>query len=61
MEFAQDGWALKVTTSNVNKDYCEVIRATAQKAKFPGFNNPKVYRDFQKAGFDMRGYVDNYC
>ncbi|EFE2466761.1 TPA: tolA family protein, partial [Escherichia coli] len=25
------------------------------KAKFPAFNNPEVYRDFQKSGFDMRG------
>ncbi|EER1257185.1 tolA family protein, partial [Escherichia coli] len=24
-------------------------------AKFPAFNNPEVYRDFQKSGFDMRG------
>ncbi|HFG3814306.1 TPA: hypothetical protein ACGGO9_005007, partial [Escherichia coli] len=23
--------------------------------KFPAFNNPEVYRDFQKSGFDMRG------
>ncbi|ECA9156485.1 tolA family protein, partial [Escherichia coli] len=22
---------------------------------FPAFNNPEVYRDFQKSGFDMRG------
>ncbi|EHH6979706.1 tolA family protein, partial [Escherichia coli] len=21
----------------------------------PAFNNPEVYRDFQKSGFDMRG------
>ncbi|EKS2280886.1 tolA family protein, partial [Shigella sonnei] len=27
----------------------------AHKAKFPAFNNPEVYRDFQKSGFDMRG------
>lgn len=55
MEFAQDGRALKISTSNGNKEYCEAVRTAAQKAKFPAFSNPEVYRDFQKAGFDMRG------
>jgi len=61
MEFAQDGTALKVSTSNGNKEYCEAVKLAAQKAKFPAFNNPEVYRDFQKVGFDMRGYVGNCC
>jgi len=55
MEFAQDGTALKVSTSKGNKGYCEAVKLAAQKAKFPAFTNPEVYRDFQKAGFDMRG------
>jgi len=55
MEFAQDGTALKVSTSNGNKEYCEAVMLAAQKAKFPAFRNPEVYRDFQKSGFDMRG------
>jgi len=55
MEFAQDGTALKVSTSNGNKEYCEAVKLAAQKAKFPAFRNPEVYRDFQKSGFDMRG------
>lgn len=55
MEFAQDGTALKVSTSNGNKEYCEAVKAAAQKAKFPAFSNPEVYRDFQKVGFDMQG------
>lgn len=55
MEFAQDGTALKISTSNGNKAYCEAVKAAAQKAKFPTFSNPDVYRDFQKVGFDMRG------
>ena len=55
MEFAQDGTALKVSTSNGNKEYCEAVKLAAQKAKFPAFSNPEVYRDFQKVGFDMRG------
>jgi len=55
MEFAQDGRALKVSTSNGNKEYCEAVKLAAQKAKFPAFTNPEVYRDFQKVGFDMRG------
>ena len=55
MEFAQDGTALKVSTSNGNKEYCEAVTLAAQKAKFPAFRDPEVYRDFQKVGFDMRG------
>lgn len=55
MEFAQDGTALKVSTSNGNKEYCEAVKLAAQKAKFPAFSNLEVYRDFQKVGFDMRG------
>ena len=55
MEFAQDGTALKVSTSKGNKAYCEAVKLAAQKAKFPTFSNPEVYRDFQKAGFDMQG------
>jgi len=55
MEFAQDGTALKVSTSNGNNEYCEAVKLAAQKAKFPAFRNPEVYRDFQKSRFDMRG------
>ena len=55
MEFSQDGTALKRSTSNGDKAYCEAIKSAAHKAKFPAFNNPEVYRDFQKSGFDMRG------
>jgi len=55
MEFAQDGTALKVSTSNGNKEYCEAVRLAAQKAKFPAFRNPEVYRHFEKSRFDMRG------
>ncbi|WP_285128525.1 cell envelope integrity TolA C-terminal domain-containing protein [Leclercia adecarboxylata] len=55
MEFAQDGTALKVSTSNGNKEYCEAVKLAAQQAKFPAFTNREVFRDFQKVGFDMRG------
>ncbi|MGQ5796873.1 cell envelope integrity TolA C-terminal domain-containing protein [Serratia sp. IR-2025] len=55
IEFAQDGTALNVSTSNGNEAYCEAIKSAAHQAKFPTFNNPEVYRDFQKSGFDMRG------
>lgn len=55
MEFAQDGRALKVSTSDGDKEYCEAVRTAAQKAKFPAFGNPQVFRDFQQVGFDMRG------
>ncbi len=55
MEFAQDGTALKISTSKGNKEYCEAVKLAAQKAKFPAFSNPEVYRDFQKVGFDMQG------
>ena len=55
IEFAQDGTPLNISTSNGNKAFCEAIKSAAQKAKFPAFNNPEVYRDFQKSGFDMRG------
>ena len=54
MEFAQDGTALKVSTSDGDKGYCETVKLAALKAKFPAFTNPEVYRDFQKAGFDMQ-------
>ncbi|MEB6380393.1 tolA family protein [Leclercia adecarboxylata] len=55
MEFAQDGRALKVSTSDGDKEYCGAVKVAAQKATFPAFTNPEVYRDFQKIGFDMRG------
>lgn len=55
IEFAQDGTALNISTSNGNKAWCEALKSAAQKATFPAFNNPEVYRDFQKSGFDMRG------
>lgn len=55
MEFAQDGRALKVSTSDGNREYCEAVKLAAEKAEFPAFSNPKVYRDFQKVGFDMLG------
>ncbi|HEI8858299.1 TPA: tolA family protein [Citrobacter koseri] len=55
IEFAQDGTALNISTSNGNKAYCEAIESAAHKAKFPAFNNPEVYRDFQKSGFNMGG------
>lgn len=47
MEFSRDGTALKISTSNGDKAYCEAIKSAAHKAKFPAFNNPEVYRDFQ--------------
>ena len=55
IEFTQDGTALNISTSNGNKAYREAIKSAAHKAKFPAFNNPEVYRDFQKSGFDMGG------
>lgn len=55
IEFAQDGTALKVSTSDGDKEYCEAVKLAAQKATFPAFSNPEVYRDFEKVGFDMRG------
>lgn len=55
MEFAQDGTALKISTSNGNKAYCEAIKSAAQKAKFPAFTNPEVFSDFQKSRFDLDG------
>ena len=55
IEFAQDGTALNISTSNGNKAYCEAIESAAHKAKFPAFNNSEVYRDFQKSGFNMEG------
>ncbi|WP_312453691.1 cell envelope integrity TolA C-terminal domain-containing protein [Pseudescherichia sp.] len=55
MEFAQDGTALKISTSNGNKAYCEAIKSAAQKAKFPAFTNPEVFNDFQKSRFDLDG------
>lgn len=55
IEFAQDGTALNISTSDGNKAWCEALKSAAQKAIFPAFTNPEVYRDFQKSGFDMRG------
>ena len=55
IEFAQDGTSLAISTSDGNKAWCEALKSAAQKATFPAFNNPEVYRDFQKSGFDMRG------
>lgn len=55
LEFKQDGTATKISTSDGNKAYCEAVKAAAQKAIFPAFTNPEVYRDFEKSGFDMRG------
>jgi len=55
MEFAQDGRALKISTSDGDKEYCEAVRTASQKAKFPAFTNPEVYQDIQKVGFDRRG------
>ena len=55
LEFAEDGTALNISTSNGNKAYCEAVLSAAQKAQFPAFTNPDVYRDFQKSGFDMQG------
>jgi colicin import membrane protein len=55
LEFAEDGTALNISTSNGNKVYCEAVLSAAQKAQFPAFTNPDVYRDFQKSGFDMQG------
>lgn len=55
IEFAQDGTASNISTSNGNKAYCEAVKSAALKAKFPAFNNPEIYKDFQKSGFDMRG------
>ena len=55
IEFAQDGTALNISTSNGNSEYCEAIKSAAQKATFPAFSNPDVYRDFQKSNFDFRG------
>ena len=55
IEFAQDGTALNISTSDGNKAWCEALKSAAQKATFPAFTNAEVYRDFQKSGFDMRG------
>ncbi len=38
-----------------NKGYCVPVKLVAEKTNLPGFNNSKMYPDFQKAGFDMRG------
>lgn len=38
-----------------NKGYCVSLKLEAEKAKLPGVSNSKMYRDFQKAGFDMWG------
>ncbi|EPO7502646.1 cell envelope integrity TolA C-terminal domain-containing protein [Escherichia coli] len=37
MEFSRDGTALKISTSNGDKAYCEAIKSAAHKAKFPAF------------------------
>lgn len=55
IEFAQDGTALNISTSDGNKAWCEALKSAAQKATFPAFTNPEVYRDFQKSGFNMGG------
>ncbi len=55
IEFAQDGTASNISTSNGNKEYCEAVKLAAKKAKFPAFTNPEVYRDFKKSGFNMSG------
>ncbi|CAM3475058.1 tolA family protein [Rouxiella silvae] len=55
LEFAMDGTVSNISTSNGNKAYCEALKSAAQKAKFPAFTHPEVYRDFQKSGFSMRG------
>lgn len=55
IQFAEDGTALNISTSDGNKAYCEALKSAAQKAKFPAFTNPEVYRDFRRAGFGMRG------
>lgn len=46
MEFAQDGRALKVSTSNGDNEYCEAVKAAAQNAEFPAFRDPQVFRYF---------------
>jgi hypothetical protein len=38
-----------------NKGYCVSLKLEAEKAKLPGFNNSKMYPDFQKARFDVLG------
>ncbi|SFR05398.1 TolA protein [Enterobacter sp. kpr-6] len=55
IEFAQNGTALKISTSVGNKAYCEAVKSAAQKATFPAFTNQEVYRDFEKSRFDLRG------
>lgn len=37
MEFSRDGTALKISTSDGDKAYCEAIKSAAHKAKFPAF------------------------
>ncbi len=55
IEFAQNGTALNISTSDGNKAYCDAVKSAAQKATFPAFTNQDVYRDFQKSRFDLRG------
>lgn len=55
IEFAKDGTALSISTSDGNKTYCEALKSAARKATYPSFTNPEVYRDFKKTRFDMRG------
>lgn len=40
IEFAQDGTALNISTSDGNKAWCEALKSAAQKATFPAFDNP---------------------
>lgn len=46
MEFAQYGRALKISICNGNEEYCEAVKLVAQKAEYPAFSNPDVYRGF---------------
>ena len=55
IEFAENGTALNISTSDGDSGYCEAVKSAAQKATFPAFSNPEVYRDFQKSRFDLRG------
>lgn len=55
LEFEQDGTVTKVSTSYGNKAYCAALKSAAQRAKFPAFATPALYRDFQKSRFDITG------
>jgi len=54
MEFAQDGTALKVSTSKGNKEYCEAVKLAALKAKFLAFRNSEVFWDVRGSGLIWR-------